>query len=90
MLGRGHKVLFFNPTHFFGGTVIEPFINKNKHDGYCWHYGNDSKKIEAKIVKAIKITINQWNKNNILKNKFVFDGNNSKLKNIISKILKKN
>ena len=90
LLGRGHKVLFLNPTHFFGAPIMEPFIKKNKHDGYCWHYGNDSKKIEAKIVKAIKTTTRQWNKNNILKNKFVFDNNNSKLKNIINQILKKN
>ena len=87
LLARNKKTLFIDICYFFGCT-LDPFVNSK--EGFFWYKGQDPAIIKKKIDSILQINNDDWMKMlNESKLKMKFDPNNSILKDLVSRLLKK-
>lgn len=87
LISRGKKVLFFYLNSIISREKIIPYIKKK--DSICSHNNKNIKKIFIKLDKILKMSDSKWKKYiNYNIDVIAYDHSNSKLKKLISEILK--
>lgn len=81
LLFKGYKVLFLNPHKFYFNT------NDLGYSRHLYFGSSEKKQIIKKIINTLNISNKVWEKKIIKFKKNNYDKNNSKIKNLINKLL---